>query len=94
MNILFFCAILSFRRRRNHTRNSAIKIVNLCRATSVISPLGRNDKNVSNYFYLEFLNSFKISSITQLVLAAEVPFEGEAPSLLKSSPTTVSIKGC
>ncbi|TPG44448.1 hypothetical protein EAH81_02945 [Flavobacterium pectinovorum] len=29
---------------RNHTRNAANKIANLCRVTSVISPFARNDK--------------------------------------------------
>ncbi|CAA9195778.1 hypothetical protein FLA105534_00834 [Flavobacterium bizetiae] len=44
--------------------------------------------------YLEFLNSFKTSSITQVVLAADVPFDGLIPSLPKISATTVSIRGC
>lgn len=47
-----------------------------------------------NYAYFEFLNSFKTSSITHVVLAPETPFDGEIPSFPKSSAITVSIKGC
>ena len=38
---------LSSRRRRDHTRNSA-HITNLCRSTSVISPIGRDDNIAFN----------------------------------------------
>ena len=47
---------------------------------------------LENYF--EFLNSFKTSSITQVVLEAEVPLEGLIPSLPRISATTVSTRGC
>jgi hypothetical protein len=50
----FRFSILSFRRRRNHTKNSSKKITNLCRAASVISPFVEMTKKIKIRFYPRF----------------------------------------
>ncbi|CAD0002210.1 hypothetical protein FLACHUCJ7_00898 [Flavobacterium chungangense] len=65
LNFWKFALSLSFRRRRNHTRNSIIKIANLCRILDVISPSGRNDKIINKItpFSESLFQRFRLSNL-------------------------------
>ena len=53
---------------RNHTRNSVKNVDNLCRATSVISPFGRDDKIKKTSYENEVLAQIEVEILLFFLL--------------------------